>query len=262
MRLDQFARQDLSRTGSIQDALYGMFQDPDVRYIRRAGSNPDVDTGTAPEDIWSGAGLYTGFPSAAEAVRITSSSVNDTAAGSGARTVFISGLDTNGNFLSETLTLNGTTPVVSVGSYKRVNRAYVVTSGSGNTAFNAGTLTIQQNVTTANVFGLIDPGINELRTTAYTIPANTTGVLTAFEASGLRATASFSGTVALFIRPSGQAAGLSEQMDISSTLVARRTVRGGIYLPAGTDVVMRVVSTSANDVFVSGSIEITLIRNS
>jgi len=262
MRLDQFAKQDLSRTGSIQDALLGMFQDPDIRYIRRAGANPDVDTGTAPEDIWGGAGLYTGFPSAAEAVRITSSSANDTAAGSGARTVFISGLDTNGNFLSETVTLSGTTPAVSVGSYKRLNRAYVVTSGSSNTAFNAGTLTLQQNVTTANVFGIIDPGVNELRTTAYTIPAATTGVLTAFEASGLRASSTFNGTVALFIRPPGQAAGLSEQMDISSALVARRTVRGGIYLPAGTDVVMRIISTSANDVFVSGSIEVTLIRNS
>lgn len=261
MRLDQFARQDLSRTGSLQDALHGMFLDPDVHYIRRAGANPDVDSATAPEDLWSGAGLYTGFPSAAEAVRITSSSANDAAAGSGARTVFISGLDTNGNFLSETLMLNGTTPVVSVGSYKRLNRAYVLTSGSSNTAFNAGTITIQQNVTTATVFGIIDPGINELRTTAYTIPTNTTGVLTAFEASGVRTTASFHGVVALFIRQLSQAAGLSEQMDISNTLVARRTVRGGIYLPAGTDVVMRVISTSTNDIAVSGAIEITLIRN-
>jgi hypothetical protein len=262
MRLDQFARQDLSRTGSIQDELLGMFLDPDVRLIHRSGTNVDVDTSTTPEDIWGNAGLYTGFPAAAEAVRVTSSSADDTAAGTGARTVILNGLDANGNFLAETVTLNGTTPVVTVNSFLRLNRAYVATSGSGNTAFNAGTITIQHNVTTANVFATIDIGIGAARTTAYTIPANTTGVLTQLSASGVRASSTFNGVVALYMRLPSSAPILSEQMDISDSLSVSHSIRGGIYLPAGTDVILRVLTTSANNIVVSGSLEITLIRNS
>lgn len=262
MRLDQFARQDLSRTGSIQDALYGAFLDPDVRLIRRAGVNTDVDTSTTPEDLWGGSGLYTGFPSTAEPVRITSSSVNDAAAGTGARTVTVTGLDISGNFIQETVTLAGTTPVVTVQSFWRLNRAFVATSNQDNRAFNAGIITIQQNVTTANIFATIDIGVNVARTTAYTIPANVTGLLSYFEAGGLRSSSTFQGTVAVYIRIPGLAPSLGEEVDISQAILAQREIRGGLYLPPLTDIVLRVLNTTANNIAISGAVEMTLIRNS
>lgn len=70
-----------------------------------------------------------------------SDSVNDTAAGTGARTVFISGLDSNYDVISETVTLNGTSAVQTVRSYLRVNSFLIMSAGSGKT--NAGSITLR-----------------------------------------------------------------------------------------------------------------------
>lgn len=261
MKISELAKVPWLATGTLQDSAYALFLDPDVRLIRRSGTNPDVDSGSVPEDLWGGGGLYTGFPSAAEPVRVSSSSANDTSAGSGARTIVLNGLDASGNFLAETVTLNGTTPVVSVASFLRLNRAYVATSGNSNLNTNEGVITIGQNVTTANVFATIEAGVGESRVAAYTIPTGTTGLLTAFEASGIRSTASFTGSVAVRIRQPGQAPSLTEQIEISSSLTGRKTLRGGLYLPAGTDVVLRMVSATSNDLVISGTFEIALFRN-
>lgn len=66
----------------------------------------------------------------------SSSSVADAAAGTGARTVRIYGLDFAGNPLTENVTLNGQTKVTSAKSFWRVFGAKVLTAGTGRV--NAG----------------------------------------------------------------------------------------------------------------------------
>lgn len=64
----------------------GFAQVPGYRRITALGNNPDVDSAAVPEDIWSGGGAYP-WMTGATSLEIVSSSANDTAAGTGARTV-------------------------------------------------------------------------------------------------------------------------------------------------------------------------------
>ena len=55
---------------------------------------------------------------------------NDSAAGTGARTILVSGLDTNFNLISETITLTGASvSAQTTQSFRRVNFAYVASTG-------------------------------------------------------------------------------------------------------------------------------------
>jgi hypothetical protein len=106
----------------------------------RGSAYGHTPTPAANTDVWEGAGLYP-FLSAASILEVLSSSANDTAAGTGARTFTINGLDGNFNPVSEVVTLNGVTPVQTVKSYLRVNSFAIASAGSGNV--NAGDVTLR-----------------------------------------------------------------------------------------------------------------------
>lgn len=128
------------------------------------------------ETVWDGGGIYS-YPAAAAVVYVSSSSTNDTSAGTGARTVFIQGLDSNYLPLSETVTLNGQTQVSTSGSFLRVFRAYVVTAGSGGT--NAGDIYVgttgaSSGVPTGTFYAKIAAGEGQTLMAVYTVPAGKT----------------------------------------------------------------------------------------
>lgn len=77
---------------------------------------------------------------AAYQLDISSSSAADAAAGTGARTIDVYGLDKDFILLKETVTLNGQTKVTTVGSFRRVFEIVVATAGTGNA--NAGDIYI------------------------------------------------------------------------------------------------------------------------
>lgn len=101
------------------------------------GQNNDLDDDVT-EDLWIVGGTRV-WLSTAQTHSFVSTSTSDTAAGVGARTVFIEGLDANHELQSETITMNGTTPVVTANSYINVHIAQVFTAGS--TEWNVGTIT-------------------------------------------------------------------------------------------------------------------------
>jgi hypothetical protein len=85
-------------------------------------------------------------PTAAVALEIVSADADDTSAGAGARTVWIQGLDINGDFVTQTVALNGLTAVAIPTSLWRLLDWQVVTTGTyGTTAIGShqGTLTIR-----------------------------------------------------------------------------------------------------------------------
>lgn len=140
------------------------------------GYNADLDQ--TEESIWPDGGTVP-HPVVASVLKISSTSANDTAAGTGARTVFMRGLDGGYNVVSETVTLNGQTEVNTTNSYLYVNEFYVVTVGTGehnDGTINAGTGTVTAGVP-AVLYDLIAPTFNNRTTAHYCVPAGYTGYL-------------------------------------------------------------------------------------
>ena len=158
------------------------------------GYNPDLDT--TEEAVWPNGGTVP-HPTVASVLKISSGSNNDDGdpAGTGARTVFIGGLDGDYNVVSETVTLNGQTAVNTTNSYLYVNQFYVVTVGSGGK--NAGIIYAGTgDVTTgvpAVIYDLIDVGFNNRTTGHYCVPAGYTGYMV----EGLFSAGQASGTTAV-----------------------------------------------------------------
>lgn len=92
----------------------------------------------------------------------------------GAFTVQVTGLDTNGAALQETVTLEGTNAVNTAGSFLRVNKLEVLTAGSGGT--NAGIVYAGTGAVTsgtpATKYAFIAIGLNLTNTAVYTVPAD------------------------------------------------------------------------------------------
>jgi hypothetical protein len=144
------------------------------RNVTVFGFNPDVDTTQV--SVWPLPSLIT-FPASAIQMTVSSTSASDAAAGTGARTIVVQGLDTNYNEVSETVTLNGQTAVTMTASLLRVNYAYVATAGSSNSAVGdiyIGTGTVTAGVP-ATAYDIIKLDYNNTTTGSYTIPAGYTG---------------------------------------------------------------------------------------
>lgn len=159
------------------------------RNVTVFGFNPDVDTTQV--SVWPLPSLIT-FPSSAIQMTVSSSSANDTSAGTGARTIVVQGLDADYNEVTETVTLNGQTAVTMTASLLRVNYAYVATAGSANSA--AGDIYIGTGLVTAGVpaivYDIIKLDYNNTTTGSYTVPAG----YTAYMSQGLFSTGQASGS--------------------------------------------------------------------
>jgi hypothetical protein len=164
------------------------------------GYNPDVDT--SEETVWPDGGTIP-HPTVASVLKISSSSTDDASAGTGARTVYIEGVDGSYNIASETVVLNGQTAVNTTNSYLYVNSFYVVTAGSGGANagnINAGTGTVTSGVP-AVLYDIIATGYNNRTTGHYCVPAGYTGYMT--EGSISAGQASGSTAVTAYLRQHG-----------------------------------------------------------
>lgn len=153
---------------------------PKHSIIQKFGSIDNITTTLTP--ISTG-GVYP-TPTTAVALEIVSSSANDAAAGTGARSVTIEGIsDTNGSWTleSQTITMNGTTAVAVPNSMRRVFRMYVETSGSyadASTPSHNSTITLRV-ASAGATWGVIASessfGLGQSEIGVYTVPAGYTG---------------------------------------------------------------------------------------
>lgn len=155
---------------------------------------------TTYEDIWQNGGTFAS-PTTADVVNFASSSANDTAAGTGARTLQISGVDTNWRSVTETITLRGTTNVPTVNKYWGINRVIVLTAGSGGT--NAGTITGTSTGTGTPVLATIVIGKAQTQQCIYFVPAGYTCYITRLNVSQTNTTSTATLQAELFIKPFG-----------------------------------------------------------
>jgi hypothetical protein len=217
-----------------------------IEPFEKFGHNTDIDTGSTPEDVWEGGGLYTGHPTgSAETIEVFSSDANDTSAGTGLRTLELTG-QLAGVVQTETVTLNGTTPVITTNTWDRMYRAKGLTAGSGGE--NAGTITCRHSTTTANVFAGIPAGSNRSQICAFTVPTGKTLYMTHADIRLVRASGALGSALStIMIRESG---GIWEQTylsDITTSGSESILFNSTFICPALTDIVVRILNVSDNN---------------
>ena len=93
----------------------------------------NINIGTSTETIANFSTLWTP-PTVARTISFVSTSASDSAAGIGIRSFILSGVNASRELISETITLNGTTPVVSTLLYLGVNSILAASWGSSGVA--------------------------------------------------------------------------------------------------------------------------------
>lgn len=168
---------------------------PGVTVLHKFGSNSACST--SEEGIHSLGGAIP-FTSSADTVRVKAGgNANDTAAGTGARTIVVSGVDANFATSSETITLaGGSASASTTASFMRVTRAFVSGAGTYGAA-NAGDIIIQTTGGTDLI--QIDASKGQSQTTLFTVPAGKTGYILGYQGNSSSAKPN---TIKFFIRNS------------------------------------------------------------
>jgi hypothetical protein len=127
---------------------------------------------------------------AAATLEIISDDVNDTAEGSGARSVIIEGLDANWQTITEEVATNGTSAsTATTKSFLRVSRAYVEDAGTyAGTILggNTGTITIRissAGATQATIAVESGFGVGQTQIARYSVPDNNTAYILSYKSS-------------------------------------------------------------------------------
>ena len=153
---------------------------PGYSLIDKFGRNPSV--GTTISTITTTGNYPT--PTAAVSLEFVSDNANDTSAGTGARSVTLVGQDPNGDEQIETFATNGLTAVAIPGTWLRVYRLFVATSGTYADSINSshlGNLTVQVSgggAVWARVLALTGNfGLGQSQIGVYTVPSGFTAFL-------------------------------------------------------------------------------------
>lgn len=229
-------------------------------HINLLGYNPSVSTTASP--VWSGGATAYVQLTTGTALEVVSSSANDTAAGTGARTIKVEGTDSTYTPFTETLTLAGATPVALANtSVIGINKSFVVTAGSG--LVNAG------NVDVRAVSGAaVKSRIQALAESAglsmdfiYTVPASRYGLLKRIQAYARTNTGdiwvylkTFTSTGINYVRAVGQASLDNTGFSDGKILMDFGT---GIVIPEKT-LIQLIVDVSAGTPVVSAIGELEL----
>lgn len=233
-------------------------------YANSLGTTPQTLTTTVT------AGNTYVYPSSASAMKVSSSSASDTAAGTGARTFLVSGLDANYNRISEVVTLNGQTQVTTANSYLRITYTEIISTGSGNA--QAGTIYVGTGSATAGVPATVywqsDTTYNNWSFAGFTVPAGYTAYITSYTITSQSTTANINVSAALIIYEFGNASSLTAQgyPEIQST--ARMTSSSQfdrhfdypLAVSEKADVELRAWATTTA-VNATGEIQYILIKN-
>ena len=252
-------------TGTALDPFYSIPADfklevskgnvPFHSIVDKFGENPVVDTGSTPEDIWEGGGLYTyDTDGTAPIVSLISDDAADT------QDIMITGLDINGIEVEQTITLNGTTRVVLTTPLWRCYR--LQNDGSVNIAGQVYCYVGTGGVPSlADTRAIINDGNNQTLMSIYTIPVGKVGFLFRGELGSSRSTTSGEARCAYYSRRFGKVFKIKKRVNLSNS-------GSSIYqddrsfpdvIPSRTDIRLTVEDVSANGTGVFGTFDILLI---
>lgn len=221
------------------------------------GRNPDIDL-AATEDVWPYGGDWTA-PTTARVHNIASSDANDTAAGTGARTVLVTGLNGSYAITSEPVTLNGVASVATVNSYIFISEIKVTSAGSG--LVNAGVITATAQ-TDATVSCSITAGKNKSSMGIYQVPAGYTAYLSYYQSGFQNATGGAYCDVELLSKPDG---GVFEVIAYHGLINTGTSVEDDYYYSpvvlTEKTIIKARATTSANNSNVQVRLCLTLVAN-
>jgi len=228
--------------------------------VHKFGFNSDIDDTL--ETVWAQGGLYS-YLAAATQLSVSSSSANDTSAGTGARTVTLSGLDANYAEISETVTLNGQTAVTTTNSYLRIFRMVVNSAGSGGQnagVIYAGTGTVTAGVP-ANKYATIVIGDNQTLMAIWTVPANHTAYLLQTDVTVATTQNNKYCTASLVARPFGEVFQVKDRF-VKAESQTTLTYSVPLKFEEKTDIEYQAIGDSAGaDIAISAAFEIIYIWN-
>ena len=250
----------ITRMGTFEPFELQVARNQVVGHFSVLVSGFNATVGTSYETIWTESTVYA-YPASAVAIKVSSSDANDTAAGTGARTVTVYGLDGSYNQINETVSLNGQTAVTTTATFLRVLHLMVNTAGSGGAA--AGNIYAGVGAVTtgkpATVYGVYtaDGGATAC---IYTVPAGYTGYIFDFLcSSGVSAVANAFTNIGLYNRPLG---------GVFDNTIQGRCANGGAFaIPLNyplvflekTDLEVRASATTSSSV--SANFNILLVQN-
>jgi hypothetical protein len=229
--------------------------------VSKFGRNDTV--GTTPEIIWSEATTPYPWIVNAGTASVVSADADDDGdpVGDGARTVTIEGLNPSWTAQSEIITMNGTTPVVTSGSWKRINRMFVATVGSSEV--NEGLI---QATVDGNVVAEIPALKGQSFMAIYTIPDAVKGYL--WEPwIAVHKKQSAAVEYELFLRENADESDAPFRSKFSAaaqsdgqTLAWRPRTRAPLKLVGPCDIYM-IASASTSGVDISAGFDITLVAD-
>jgi len=136
-------------------------------HLHRSGYNPQIDSNTDPETIWTGGGLYPWSEfNTPRTLYVQSTSALESG------TVTVYGLDSNFNQTQEVFEIVGTATHVSSLTFSRVNGAFFTSPNS-----NLGDITVRVGSSTGVVVSDIPIGFGVSLSTAYTVPFGKTAFI-------------------------------------------------------------------------------------
>jgi len=231
--------------------------------VFKFGFNPDIDD--ALETVWAQGGMYTYLPSAST-LYISSSSTADDAAGTGARTVTVSGLDANYDEISVTADMDGQNGVQLGNAFNwiRVFRVVVETAGSGGQ--NAGVLYVgtESSPTSGvptNKYAMVAVGDNQTLMALWTVPRGYTAYLLQTDVTVATTQSSKYATTSLVARSPGGVFNIKDRF-----VKSEGSVHQGYDVPQKflekTDLEYRAIGDSATaNIAISAAMDIIYIQN-
>ena len=231
--------------------------------IFKFGFNPDVDDSL--ETVWVQGGLYS-YLSSASTLYISSSSTADDAAGTGARTATISGLDANYNEVSVTVELDGQNGVQlgDASNWIRVFRISVNTAGSGGQ--NAGVLYVGTEASPtsgvpANKYATVAIGDNQTLMALWTVPAGYTAYLLQTDTTVATTQNNKYATMSLVARPINCAFRVVDRF-VKAESSTHQEYTIPLKFEEKTDIEFRAIGDSAAaDIAISAAMDLIYIKN-
>ena len=227
------------------------------------GRNPDVDTGTDPEDVWNAASKAATQTLLATAVAM---SISTSALADKGLTMAVEYLDTNWALQTITVTFDGTdarneepTTITAVRILRMWNPGATAYTGDAYIYETSDTVTAGVPDTAAKTHGKIDIGYERMQSTHYTIPANYTGQLIGGYASLLNAAGW--ANIDLFIRAYGGVFLIQQNLgvDVDGNSYVPLTLTAPVYLAARTDIKMVCTEVEADDTDITAGYQLILV---